>query len=489
MQVGRRRVEAGRLSVRANFAWVTASTLLFQVCQWLMLATLARSTGAATVGLFSYVLAVTTPLILLANLNLRAALSTDVGADFAFTDYFTLRLSFLLVSLLGIAVSSVIFCHDWYEVLLFIAVTSVKLFDAISDIIYGLLEKYERMKYVAVSRLSQGVLQLVALYIGCEITGDLLLAIMCWLLVSAATTLCYDLRSVVLIVREFPEEVVTLSRQRLRSHIFPLFRQALPLAGVAVIGALVANAPIYFLNHWRSPTEVGVYYAQLRLVMVMGLAFTALGQAVAPGLARNFGADSARFWRLLRRILVIAVVNGLLGLFVALSLGGTVLRVLYGPGYDDVDLLIVLVAGSALNLIAMSFGVAMLAARTYMGQFWSVVIQFGVTVGVSAVLVPGLGTSGAALGFSIGAGVYAALLAFVLLFRVRRAAERRRPDMAAVAAPAWSGSITLPRQRGKPVAETPAWRSYEKNDDAHTGLPVEEPTARFRPGRVGRTED
>lgn len=452
-QASRISSHSGRASVRANVAWTTISTLFFQVCQWLMLAILARLADAATVGSFSYALAATAPIILLANLNLRVVLSTDVRSEFAFTDYFTLRLFFLLISLVGVAASSMILCRTWREAALFIIVTGAKVFDAVSEIIYGLLQKYEYMKRVAVSLLTQGILQLLALYIGFQLTHDLLLTVLCWLLMSAATTLCYDFRSVSLIVREFPGEVAILSQRRLRSHVLPLFRQALPLAGMAVIGTLVVNTPIYLLNYWRSPTEVGIFSAQLRLAMVIGLAFTALGHVVIPRLARCFGADSARFWRLLYMMLAIAVANGLLCLLAALLCGGAMLRLLYGHEYEDVDLLVVLIAGAGLNLIAMSFSGAMLAARIYVEQFWSVVIQLAVTAGVSALLVPELGTSGAALGFLAGIGVYAALLASILFFRVGRATERRRFNLAD---PACSGLPKAAGQRDETVAETHA---------------------------------
>ncbi len=400
----------GRLSVRANFAWVAASTVLFQMCQWLMLATLARSAGSSAVGIFAFALAVTSPPILLANLNLRIVLATDVRSEFVFLEYLTLRICSLLVSLAAVFVAVLLFCRSAGEAELIVAVALAKTFDSVSDIVYGLLQKYEKMDRIAVSRLAQGVLQFFALFFSFQVTHDLLSAVLAWTAMSAAITLSYDLRSVFLIRRKWPGEMSRTSLRRPFSRIGELFRISLPLAGTAALGALISNIPVYALNHWRTPGEVGVFSAQMRLVTVISLAFAALVQASTPRLAHYFTEKNEGFFRLLRLMIAAALVNGMCGLVVVLLGGRMLLRLLYGAEYEDEGLLVILVLAVALNLVSVVLGMAVSAARIFKIQFWIGLVQLAVTVGFLIILTPNMGARGAAIAFLVGICVYSSLL-------------------------------------------------------------------------------
>lgn len=418
--VARPRALGRRLSVRANFVWVTASAVLFQLCQWLMLASFARSAGSEAVGSFAFALAVTSPPILLANLNLRIVLSTDVRSEYPFSDYLALRICCLLAVVLFVAIVALTFCGSTAAALMIVAVVVAKAFDAVSDIIYGVLQKYETMNRIAVSRTAQGILQLVALVLAFHVTGDVLHATLAWAAMSAAITLTYDVRSVVFVVRRSPEEFQLAARSGLLPRLRRLFRASLPLAGTGVVGSLLSNSPIYLLKYWRSAAEVGLYSVQLRLVWVVGLAFTAFVQAATPRLAHYFADRNKRFWGVLRFMVFAAVANGSAGLAVAVVAGKPVLEAVYGPEYSDVRLLAILAFGAGMNLVSLSLGAAIFAARIFNVQFWIALVQFLVTLVASAMLIPFGGTSGAAVAFAAGICVYVALLVVVVARRLRQ---------------------------------------------------------------------
>src|ERR1035441_9419646 len=88
-------------SLRANFAWTFAGNMIYAGCQWGMLSVLAKLGSPSIVGQFTLGLAVSAPVFMFTNLQLRAVQATDVNAETGFADYFTLR---LLATLLGLAV-------------------------------------------------------------------------------------------------------------------------------------------------------------------------------------------------------------------------------------------------------------------------------------------------------------------------------------------------------------------------------------------------
>ena len=87
-------------SLRSNFAWTFAGNMLYAGCQWGMISVLAKLGSPSITGQFTLGLAVSAPVFMFTNLQLRAVQATDVNADCGFADYFSLR---LLATLLGLA--------------------------------------------------------------------------------------------------------------------------------------------------------------------------------------------------------------------------------------------------------------------------------------------------------------------------------------------------------------------------------------------------
>ncbi len=87
------------LSLRSNFAWSFTGNVIYMASQWAMLAVLAKLGSPETVGQFALGLAVTAPIILFTNLQLRAVIATDARNENTFSDYFTLRIATTIFSI------------------------------------------------------------------------------------------------------------------------------------------------------------------------------------------------------------------------------------------------------------------------------------------------------------------------------------------------------------------------------------------------------
>ena len=80
------------LSLRKNFTWNLAGNIVYAGCQWGILVVLAKLTSPEMVGRFALGLAVTVPVIMLSQLQLRGVQATDARDEYAFGHYLGLRL-------------------------------------------------------------------------------------------------------------------------------------------------------------------------------------------------------------------------------------------------------------------------------------------------------------------------------------------------------------------------------------------------------------
>src|SRR5271166_684261 len=94
--------EVSALPLRVSFSWTLAGNVIYAACQFGMLSVLAKLGSPSMVGQYALGLAITAPVFMLTNLQLRGVQATDARHEFEFADYFTLRLTATLLGTLVI---------------------------------------------------------------------------------------------------------------------------------------------------------------------------------------------------------------------------------------------------------------------------------------------------------------------------------------------------------------------------------------------------
>lgn len=383
----------GRLTLRANFSWTLLSSVAYAACQWGMLILLAKLGSPEMVGQFTLGLAITAPVLMFTNLQLRYAQATDAKGEYAFGDYLTLRILSTLLALIvivGLVVASV----DARETAAIVLLVGLgKLFEALSDLFYGLLQHHERMDHIGISMILKGVLSLLILGLALVLTHRLLWGAVGLAAVPALVFACYDI----------PKGRQVLARAAVSVHpggglrpqwaprtLARLVKLTLPLGLSMVLVSLNTNIPRYFIEHDLGTHDLGLF-AALSYLMVAGYTLVgALGQAVTPPLARYAATeDWASFRRLLLRFVALGAAIGGAGITVALLAGQTLLLLLYRPEYaahTEVFVWLMVAAGIWYAQSALNFGLT--AARRFRVQ---VPLFAGVTLTTliaCAVLIP-----------------------------------------------------------------------------------------------------
>jgi O-antigen/teichoic acid export membrane protein len=413
-----------RLSLRLNVSWTLAGNVIYAACQWGMLVILAKLGSPEMVGRFALALAVTAPVFMLTNLQLRAVQATDVVDRYSFGDYLALRLlatAVALIVILGIAVLS---GYTLETALVVFVIGLAKAFESVSDAIYGLAQKHERMDLISRSMIFKGSASIVAFGAAVALTGSLVWAAGGLACAWGVVLWTYDFK----LARQFATAHV-LNPGR---HAFAprwssgtslrLARLSLPLGLTMMLISLNTNAPRYFVEHYAGARALGFFAAIAYLMVAGSLVINALGQSAVPRLAGYYAvADVRAFRALLLRLCGIAGIIGTVGVLVALFAGKVVLRLLYRAdyaGYSDVFGFLMVAAG--IGYVSSIMGYGMTAARLFTAQ----PPLFSIVLGLSALAcfrwVPVYGLRGAAFALVLAAGTQL-LGSLVILMRALRA--------------------------------------------------------------------
>src|SRR5258708_2067999 len=305
---------------KTDFTWVLSGNLLYSACQWAIVVALAKLGSPAQVGEYALGLAVSAPIVLFANFQLRALLASDVTGQFAFGRYLTFRLTSIGAGLMVVAAVAAVTQSTWRLAGIVVLVGVAQSLESISETYYGFMQKHERMDRVSGSLMLKGPLSLAALCGAMYITHSVVWAVLGLALGRLLVLLAWDSRL------GFAKAESDGSGVRLEwnsGEMLALLRTALPLGVISMLVSLNSSIPRYFVEAHSGSAELGIFSAIASLLSAGTLVVTALGQSIFLPVAR---ACAARDQATYRGYVGLAAALG-----VALGGAGMLLAVAFAP--------------------------------------------------------------------------------------------------------------------------------------------------------------
>lgn len=399
------------ITLRRNFSWTFIGNLIYSGCQWGMLVVLAKLGNPEMVGTFTLGLAVTAPVMMFSNLQLRDIQTTDAKNHYLFNDYLGLRLITTGLALPIILWITLATGYKGETAIVIILIGFAKGLESISDVFYGLLQKHEKMDRMAISVMMKGSLSLLMLSIGTYISGSIIWGVLGLVIAWACILLIWDIPSYRWLINKFTSEGEipdslegrTAKPRWQLGTIRKLIWLSLPLGLVMMLISLNANIPRYFLEHSLGKKELGVFAALAYLIVAGNMVVSALGSAARPRLAKYYaGGNVSAYQKLLVQLVAIACLLGLSGILVAWVAGGQILTIVYQPEYAKyTELLIWLMVTAGIGYVSSFLGEGMTAARYFRTQIPLFIVVTSTSAIASFWFIPKNGLKGAAIALMI----------------------------------------------------------------------------------------
>lgn len=387
--------------------WTLAGNAVYGSCQWAMLIVVAKLGTPEVVGQFALSFAVTAPVMMAANLNLRGMQATDARQAFGFGDYLALRM--VSLSLAGaLIVALAVLVYPGETGLAIVIVAAAKGAESLSDVYFGFMQRHERMSLISRSHMVKGVASVAGLAAGLHFGGTLPWAVAGVAVAWTGVLALYDIPRAKELARAVRQS--SLRPRWRRPVLVTLARLALPLGLAALLGSLVTNIPRLFVERLLGARELGFFAAAGYLIIVGARFMTALGESASPRLAEYHArGERRRFLGLLLRMLVVVGGIGAAAIAVAAAFGEALLAALYRPEYaTQSDVLVVLMVAALLGYVAVLLQYALTSLRALRVQPFVLAATAVVTAVACVLLVPRHGNLGAALAMCAGAVTHAA---------------------------------------------------------------------------------
>lgn len=373
-------------SLGNNTFWLMIGNVGYLATQWGILALLAKNLNPTAVGIYSYGLALTAPLMMFASLRLRLVQATDASGEFAFADYMGLRLKTVVVALVFLLITVLVIpaSPEARQVVWWIGVA--KALDLFSQTCHGLWQRHERMALIAVSRILNGGCTLLCVAVGLEFTQSIGRLMLLSALVSLTVVITFDRYWALRLSRQgIQGRTDSMIWGQTTWHVQrKILWLTLPLGVTVGIGALDANLPRLLIEDQLGQSALGIYSALAYTILAASTLVDALGNAVSPRLAHYFQEQNLMaFNRLIAKISIICLAVVGLALIGVSFLGEFVLSVIYTPEYANYKhLLSLLVAAAGIQAVGTIISFGMTASREIRPQ--AVVQLVTLTLGVVA---------------------------------------------------------------------------------------------------------
>lgn len=400
-------------SLKVNISWTFLGNVIYAITQWGLLISIAKFGTATMVGQFTLGLALTAPVFMLTNLQLRTIQATDIKNKYTFGDFIGLRIFTVIIFIILMVLITVIFKYEAETTLVILFLTIAKAFESISDIIFGLLQKNEVMKKIAISRIIKGISSLIVMTIMLKITKNLLIAILGLALSWLIVLLYIDIR--------FAKTYANIKPNFNINKMKMLFILSLPLGIAHMLGSLNTNIPRYLLEYFESVEVLG-YFAAIAYLMVAGsTVILAMGHAVTPRLSKYYHNNIKLFVRLIFKLMLLGFSIGLFGIFVAIIAGEEILSLIYSEEYAKYNnILILIIVGSTFNFTSSFLGYGITAAQCFKIQPIMNVTWIISTIGVGYSLIRTFGIEGAAYTLIVSSIIQLLTRAFVIIIILKR---------------------------------------------------------------------
>lgn len=383
-------------SLRAVLAKLTAGNLAYLGAQFLSFIALAQWAPVAEVGRFSWALALTSPIFLLADMRTRQVQLSTTSTQIHYRSFLAQRAVVQTAVLPVVFILGVSFSPDDATTRIVLGLAVLKTFEGFMNVSIGEHMRHEQAGTVAKIQLVRGISYGATFCLTIFLTSKASIAVL-----STA---------IVLLIPVFVAHfTVAREKRKMRAskeQVIDLTKQAWPLGIGFFIGAVTINGPRLLVEAFHGVESLAVFTAVSYVIVLANTVVDSVTQGIIPRFAGHWRRGQGGYaLGVTKRIGLIVACLGMMGLLVAGLAGDKVLVLLFGEPYGSGQLaLVALFCAATLQYVASAFRATLIAGGMRKGVLWTSILNLTITLAIASLWVPSGGPESAGWALAIGQG-------------------------------------------------------------------------------------
>mgnify|MGYP004622654033 FL=1 len=351
------------IQFRKNFIWNILGTGFNAFNSLFFMIAVTRINGVDNAGIFTIAFSTACIIYIVGVYAGRIYQVTEPDKSITDKEYIINRIITTVAMLILVILFSVIRGYDIFKSTVFLLLTTYKALEAFSDVIYGILQKNEKLDIAGKSLFFKSLISVIAFVAIDLITKNMIVSIISIILVSLLILIFYDLKNGI--------KYVDLKLPVKKENIIKIFKAGFFTFAISFLGMYVLNAPKYAIdtyleNNYQTIFGIIVMPATVIGLVAQFLIHPYLNQIVALYEEKNLKGLNKLALKLIIYILGVGVISSILAYF----LGTQVLGLIYGLDLSTYRLgLLIIIIASTLYTIGVIYSSILTTVRETFSQF------------------------------------------------------------------------------------------------------------------------
>lgn len=351
------------IQFRKNFIWNILGTGFNAFNSLFFMIAVTRINGVDNAGIFTIAFSTACIIYIIGVYAGRIYQVTEPDKSITDKEYIINRIITTVSMLILVILFSVIRGYDIFKSTVFLLLTTYKALEAFSDVIYGILQKNEKLDIAGKSLFFKSLISVIAFVAIDLITKNMIVSIISIILVSLLILIFYDLKNGI--------KYVDLKLPVKKENIIKIFKAGFFTFAISFLGMYVLNAPKYAIDSYLENNYQTIFGIIVMPATVIGLVaqfliHPYLNQIVALYEEKNLKGLNKLALKLIMYILGVGVISSILAYF----LGTQVLGLIYGLDLSAYRLgLLIIIIASTLYTIGVIYSSILTAVRETFSQF------------------------------------------------------------------------------------------------------------------------
>lgn len=351
------------IQFRKNFIWNILGTGFNAFNSLFFMIAVTRINGVDNAGIFTIAFSTACIIYIVGVYAGRIYQVTEPDKSITDKEYIINRIITTVSMLILVILFSVIRGYDIFKSTVFLLLTTYKALEAFSDVIYGILQKNEKLDIAGKSLFFKSLISVIAFVTIDAITKNMIISIISIILVSLLILIFYDLKNGI--------KYINLKLPVKKENIIKIFKAGFFTFAISFLGMYVLNAPKYAIDSYLENNYQTIFGIIVMPATVIGLVaqfliHPYLNQIVALYEEKNIKGLNKLALKLIIYILGVGVISSILAYF----LGTQVLGLIYGLDLSAYRLgLLIIIIASTLYTIGVIYSSILTTVRETFSQF------------------------------------------------------------------------------------------------------------------------
>ena len=321
-------------ALKKDFIWNILGSLIHAFNSLFFLIIVTRINGINNSGIFSYGFTISNVFLAVATFGGRNYQITDTKKEFSDNLYKNFRYLTTILSLILFVLLFLCFNYSVYKYLIIILLIIVRVFESISDVYFGILQKNNKLYLVGMSLFFKNLLALIVFIITDYLFRNLYISIISWGVINLLFLIFFDISK---------SKNISGEKFKLEKNYKEIFTKTLYFFLFSFISIFIINIPRYFIDFYLTDELQGIYGILVMPATMTALLTQFILQPFAVRLSESSKKDNKLFKKQTSKLIMYTIFISVICILLAYLFGIPVLNLIYNLDLNKYKYYLVLV--------------------------------------------------------------------------------------------------------------------------------------------------